>query len=154
MIVLIHNSIHVHTFSLLTGQTNKEIEEKLLQLQEKATTGQSKSEELLVDLEKRYHQDKEKITARLKGADTNTMSTEEKLTEYGLVIREQLRARQEAKFESAALSVGIAERLKSQLQRYDNLNTIPLPHCCANGKCEQDLDLALKVCIAFELLGA
>ena len=86
-------------------------------MQEKATTGQSKSEELLVDLEKRYHQDKEKITARLKGADTNTMSTEEKLTEYGLTIREQLRAREEAKFESAALSVGIAERLKTQLQR-------------------------------------
>ena len=57
------------------------------------------------------------ITSKLKGANTNTMATEEKLTEYGLIIREELRAREEAKFESAALSVGIAERLKTQLQR-------------------------------------
>lgn len=99
------------------GKTNKEIEEQLSAFQQKAAQGQSKSEELLVDLEKRYRQDKEKITARLKGADTNTLTTEEKLTEYGLVIREQLRARGEAKFASAALSVGIAERLKNQLQR-------------------------------------
>ena len=46
------------------------------------------------------------------------MTTEEKLTEYGLIVREQLRAREEAKFESAGLSVGIAERLKAQVQRY------------------------------------
>ena len=86
-------------------------------MREKAAQGQSKSEKLLIDLEKRYRQDKEKITARLKGADKNTMPTEEKLTEYALTVREQLRAREEAKFESAALSVGIAERLKNQLQR-------------------------------------
>ena len=92
----------------------------MLQLHEQATQGQSKSEKLLVDLERRYRQDEERITARLKGADTNTMVTEEKLTEYGLIIREQLRATEEAKFESAALSVGIAERLKTQLQRYSN----------------------------------
>jgi len=104
-------------FLLCTGKSNKEIEEELSQLREKAAQGQSKSEKLLLDLEKRYHQDKEKITARLKGVDKNTMSTEEKLTEYGLVVREHLRASEEAKFESAALSVGIAERLKTQLQR-------------------------------------
>lgn len=99
------------------GKTNKEIEEGLLKLREQTMEGHSKSEELLVDLEKRYHQDKEKISSKLKGADTNTMATEEKLTEYGLMVREQLRARKEAKFESAALSVGIAERLKAQVQR-------------------------------------
>ena len=108
----------------LTGKTNKEIEEALSQFREKATQGQAKSGELLVDLEKRYQQDKEKLTARLKGADTSTMSTEEKLTEYGLITREQLRAREEAKFESAALSVGIAERLKLQLQRCGKLMVI------------------------------
>lgn len=79
--------------------------------------GHSKSDELLLDLEKRYRQDKENISSKLKGANTNTMATEEKLTEYGLFIREQLRAVGEAKFESAALSVGIAERLKAQVQR-------------------------------------
>lgn len=99
------------------GKTNKEIEEQLLHSREKAIQGPSKGDTLLVDLEKRYRQDKDKLTARLKGADTSAMSPEEKLTEYGMIIREQVRARQEAKFESAALSVGIAERLKYQLQR-------------------------------------
>ena len=80
--------------------------------------GHCKSEELLVDLEKRYCQDKEMMSSKLKGANTNTMATEEKLTEYGLMIREQIRATEEAKFNSAALSVGIAERLKAQAQRY------------------------------------
>ena len=117
---LFHGFYHKWIIKLVsTGKTNKEIEEQLSALQQKAAQGQSKSEELLVDLEKRYRQDKEKITARLKGADTNTLTTEQKLTEYGLVIREQLRARGEAKFASAALSVGIAERLKNQLQRYE-----------------------------------
>ena len=83
--------------------------------------GHCKSEELLVDLEKRYRQDKEMISSKLKGVNTNTMATEEKLTEYGLMIREQLRAREEAKFDSAALSVGIAERLKAQVQRCGNI---------------------------------
>ena len=105
-------------FAIYTGKSNKEIEEELLQAREQAAQGQSKSEKLLMDLERRYQQDKEKVIARLKGADTNTMTTEEKLTEYGLIIREQLRALEEAKFESAALSVGIAERLKTHLQRY------------------------------------
>ena len=146
MILPIHNTKDTF-FSFLTGKTNKEIEEKLLELQEKAIKGQSKSEELLIDLEKRYQQDKEKITAILKGAHTNTMSTEEKLTEYGLVIREQLRTREEAKFESAALSVGIAERLKTQLQRCDSLNTSESVRSCANAKCKQQFDLALKICI-------
>ena len=100
-----------------SGKTNKEIEEELFKLREKAMQGHSKSDELLLDLEKRYRQDKENISSKLKGANTNTMATEEKLTEYGLFIREQLRAVGEAKFESAALSVGIAERLKAQVQR-------------------------------------
>ena len=100
-----------------TGKSNKEIEEELCKLREQAMQGQSKSDKLLTDLEKRYHQDKEKISSKLKGADTNTMGTEEKLTEYALLLREQLRVREEGKFESAALSVGIAERVKAQLQR-------------------------------------
>ena len=84
--------------------------------------GHSKSEELLKDLEERYRQDKEKISSKLKGVNTSTMATEEKLTEYGLMIREQLRAREEAKFNSAAVSVGIAERLKAQVQRCGNIS--------------------------------
>lgn len=109
-------SLSVYSYELI-GKTNKEIEEQLLQSREKVIQGPSKGDKLLIDLEKRYRQDKEKITARLKGADRSAMSPEEKLTEYGMIIREQLRARQEAKFESAAVSVGIAERLKYQLQR-------------------------------------
>lgn len=111
-------------FAIFTGKSNKEIEEQLLQAREQAVQGQSKSEKLLMDLERRYQQDKEKVIARLKGADTKTMTTEEKLTEYGLIIREQLRALEEAKFESAALSVGIAERLKTHLQRYSDKTKI------------------------------
>ena len=106
----------VYSYELI-GKTNKEIEEQLLHSREKTIQGSSKGDTLLVDLEKRYRLDKDKITARLKGADTSAMSPEEKLTEYGMIIREQVRARQEAKFESAALSVGIAERLKYQIQR-------------------------------------
>ena len=105
-------------FAIYTGKSNKEIEEELLQARERAAQGQSKSEKILMDLERRYQQDKEKVIARLKGADTKTMTTEEKLTEYALIIREQLRALEEAKFESAALSVGMSERLKTHLQRY------------------------------------
>lgn len=100
------------------------MEEELLQARKETAQGQSKSEKLLMDLERRYQQDKEKVTARLKGADTNTMTTEEKLTEYGLLIRERLRALEEAKFESAALSVGIAERLRTHLQRYSDQTKI------------------------------
>ncbi|PFX16028.1 hypothetical protein AWC38_SpisGene19720 [Stylophora pistillata] len=99
------------------GKSNKEIEEELLKSREKALQGHAKSEQLLLDLEKRYQQDKDAITAKLKGAGTNTMTAEQKLTEYGLIIREQLRAREEGKFESASLAVGIAERLKEQVQR-------------------------------------
>ena len=84
--------------------------------------GHSKSEEVLVNLEKRYRQDKEMLSSKLKGANTATMATEEKLTEYGLLIREQLRAREEAKFDSGALSVGIAERLKAQVQRCGDIS--------------------------------
>lgn len=111
-------------FAIYTEKSNKEIEEELLQARKQAAQGQSKSEKLLMDLERRYQQDKEKVTARLKGADTNTMTTEEKLTEYGLLIRERLRALEEAKFESAALSVGIAERLRTHLQRYSDQTKI------------------------------
>ena len=93
-----------------------------MRLREEAVEGHCKSEELLVDLERRYCQDKEMMSSKLKGANTNTMATEEKLTEYGLMIREQIRAREEAKFNSAALSVGIAERLKAQAQRYCNVS--------------------------------
>ena len=105
-----------------TGKSNKEIEEELLKVREQAMEGHSKSKELLLDLEKRYRQDKEMISSKLKGANTNTMGTEEKLTEYVLMIREQLRAREEAKFDSAAVSVGIAERLKAQVQRCGNIS--------------------------------
>ena len=108
---------HFFVIAVFTGKTNKEIEEELYNLRDKALQGHAKSEELLIDLEKRYRQDKDTITSKLKGAGTNTMTTEEKLTEYGLIVREQLRAREEAKFESAGLSVGIAERLKAQVQR-------------------------------------
>ena len=104
------------------GKSNKEIEEELLKIREQAMEGHSKSEELLIDLEKRYRQDKEMISSKLKGVNTNTMATEEKLTEYALMIREQLRAREEAKFDSAAVSVGIAERLKAQVQRCGNIS--------------------------------
>lgn len=90
----------------------------MLRSREKALQGHAKSEQLLIDLEKRYRQDKDAITAKLKGAGTNTMTAEQKLTEYGLILREQLRAREEGKFESAGLAVGIAERVKEQVQRY------------------------------------
>ena len=102
----------------VTGKSNKEIEEEMLRSREKALQGHAKSEQLLIDLEKRYRQDKDAITAKLKGAGTNTMTAEQKLTEYGLILREQLRAREEGKFESAGLAVGIAERVKEQVQRY------------------------------------
>ncbi|RMX39987.1 hypothetical protein pdam_00022972 [Pocillopora damicornis] len=98
-------------------KSNKEIEEEMLRSREKALQGHAKSEQLLIDLEKRYRQDKDAITAKLKGAGTNTMTAEQKLTEYGLILREQLRAREEGKFESAGLAVGIAERVKEQVQR-------------------------------------
>lgn len=90
----------------------------MLRSREKALQGHAKSEQLLIDLEKRYRQDKDAITAKLKGAGTNTMTAEQKLTEYGLILREQLRAREEGKFESAGLAVGIVERVKEQVQRY------------------------------------
>lgn len=71
--------------------------------------GYFKSKEFLLDLEKCYCQDKEMILFKLKGVNINIMGIEEKLIEYVFMIREQLYVREEVKFDSVVVFVGIVE---------------------------------------------
>ncbi|XP_032219683.2 trichohyalin [Nematostella vectensis] len=91
------------------GKSDLETEQEIKSLRDEALKGSSSTEKILSDLEKRYLEDKEDLRNRLRGASGHTITSEERLVEYALLLREQLRATQESKFESAAYSVGLAE---------------------------------------------
>ena len=100
---------------MCTGKTKKEIDQHLSRLGEEAIHGTTTGDKMLTSLEKRYQGDKEILTAKLRGANGHTMTSEEKLSEYILLIRECLRAKHEHKFESSASAVALAERPQARV---------------------------------------
>ena len=76
---------------------------------------------MLISLEARYQGDKDVLTARLRGADGQTMTSEERLAEFVLLVREYLRGKHEHKFESCAPAVGMAETPQARVDRYNHL---------------------------------
>ncbi|EDO46860.1 predicted protein, partial [Nematostella vectensis] len=103
------------------GKSDLETEQEIKSLRDEALKGSSSTEKILSDLEKRYLEDKEDLRNRLRGASGHTITSEERLVEYALLLREQLRATQESKFDSAAYSVGLAEDPVHNLAGYDSI---------------------------------
>lgn len=101
----------------LTGKTEKEIKEELTHNEERDGRGTVTGDRMLISLEERFQADTDILTTKLRGADGQTMTSEQKLTEYVLLIREYLRAKHEHKFESCAVAVAMAERPQARIDR-------------------------------------
>jgi len=71
---------------------------------------------ILDDLDKRYEEEKEALMRRLQGQDEQFMSERQRQAELARLKREKLKARQEDKFSTAALVLGLAEKQKAAVQ--------------------------------------
>ncbi|XP_071961658.1 uncharacterized protein [Antedon mediterranea] len=75
----------------------------------------------LLDLQKRYDDERDALMARLRGMDNQFLSEKERQAELARLKREQRRAKMEENFESAALVLGLAERhQKAHAERFKN----------------------------------
>lgn len=64
----------------------------------------------------RYEEEKDALMRRLQGQDEQFMSERQRQAELARLKREKLKAKQEDKFTTAALVLGLAEKQKAAVQ--------------------------------------
>ena len=64
----------------------------------------------------RYEDEKDALMSRLQGQDEQFMSERQRQAELARLKREKLKAKQEDKFTTAALVLGLAEKQKAAVQ--------------------------------------
>lgn len=97
----------------LLGRTESEINEIFHKEWRELLAGQVDSDTMLQEICNRYQQEKESMKGMIRGEGDFPMTISQRLQEFKLLYREQLKASLEQSFESACLVIGVAETVTS-----------------------------------------